>query len=186
MKLGASPYLFPFTVAAWFNLAEAINSGDATDVAFGIVGVGMAGGGRFLPIFVGNNATFARGARLMQNGKPLAEYDNVRLAMIIEDEDGSGLPNLNNQQTPAEWAKKKIFHDTLKKIRALRNEEAVVDMGGDKPAGFEPAASWIRAIRTIRYRFKSTAPELQAAVAEQVKALKQAEPGFDFEAEFGE
>jgi hypothetical protein len=130
-----------------------------------------------------------RGVELVDaRNSPLGEFDGIDVAnkRFVENKSATGIDKPNPatgrpQQTPAQWAAKKIVERTTTRIKALANAVATRGPGG----GPAPTLAEIQGFRHIHFVIDGESPALRAAVASALAALRAASPGWTFSAEFG-
>lgn len=130
-----------------------------------------------------------RGVELVDaKNSPLGEFDGIDMANkgFVENKSATGIDKPNPktgqpQQTAAQWAAKQISKKTTTRIKALANAVATRGPGG-KPA---PGLAEIQGFRHIKFLIDGESPALRAAVAAELAALRTANPGWTFTAEFG-
>lgn len=130
-----------------------------------------------------------RGIELVDaRNSPLGEFDGIDMPgrRFIENKAATGIEKPNPrtgkpQQTALQWAQKQITKKTQVRIKALADAVATRGPGG-KPA---PALSEIQGFRKILFMVDGDSPALRAAVFAELAALRSANPGWTFSAEFG-
>lgn len=130
-----------------------------------------------------------RGIELVDaRNSPLGEFDGTDMAgrRFIENKSATGIDKPNPrtgkpQQTALQWAQKQITKKTQVRIKALADAVATRGPGGKSV----PALSEIQGFRKILFMVDGDSPALRAAVFAELAALRSANPGWTFNAEFG-
>jgi hypothetical protein len=130
-----------------------------------------------------------RGVELVDaRNSPLGEFDGIDLTnkRFVENKSATGIDKQNPQtgqpqQSAAQWAAKHILKKTRTRIKALR--DAVAARGPDGKAA--PNLAEIQGFRHIDFLIDNDTPALRAAVTAEIAALRTANPGWTFTAEFG-
>lgn len=129
-----------------------------------------------------------RGVELVDaRNSPLGEFDGIDMATkrFVENKSETGIDKPNPatgrpQQTPAQWAAKQILKKTTTRIKARANAVATRGPGGQSA----PTLAEIQGFRHIHFMIDGESPALRAAVAAELAALRTANPGWTFTAEF--
>lgn len=130
-----------------------------------------------------------RGIELVDaRNSPLGEFDGTDMAgrRFIENKSATGIDKPNPrtgkpQQTVLQWAQKQITKKTQVRIKALADAVATRGPGGKSV----PALSELQGFHKILFMVDGDSPALRAAVFAELAALRSANPGWTFNAEFG-
>lgn len=130
-----------------------------------------------------------RGLELVDaRNSPLGEFDGTDMGgkRFIENKSATGVDKPNPrtgkpQQSALQWAQKQITKKTQVRIKALADAVATRGPGGKSV----PALSEIQGFRKILFMVDGDSPALRAAVFAELAALRSANPGWTFSAEFG-
>jgi hypothetical protein len=126
-----------------------------------------------------------------QQGRPVADIDEMRGGTLYEDKNASRLyvippGQTRPQQTEAEWAVRQIYEPTVRRISGIPTRATSTDRGRQSGSTRSvPDLSDVQASRRYVFRIELDNPALRSAVQAQLARLRAQFPDWTFDAIFG-